>query len=260
MILSNEQRIGAMILCGIALVGWLVVAIVRSPSVSEMPEAPKEPEKSKSYRTWEERKDSMRLVDSLRYAQWAAEREQRYDSFRLADSLRRAEWKRERQQQYDSFRLADSLWRDSVGWKRIPHHEKRDTVLDLNHCDTSELQLIRGIGPYTAAKIVAYRERLGGYCSPGQLTDDEFNGLRLDTLLSHFQVDTSEIKPINVNVGTASQLSRHPYIRFEQAKAIYTLRRKRVRLHSIDELRALPEIPDSLIERLRPYLSFDGDR
>ena len=73
----------------------------------------------------------MRLADSLRYAQWAAEREQRYDSFRLADSMRRDEWKRIRQLQYDSFRFADSLWRDSVGF-RFPKRIKKDTILNLN--------------------------------------------------------------------------------------------------------------------------------
>lgn len=164
MILSREQRIGATILFGIALIVWFIAALW--PTFTEQPEEPK-----KHHRTWEERKDSMKRADSLRYAQWAEEREQRYDSFRLSDSLRRIEWKRIRQQQYDSFRLADSLWRDSVGW-RFVKHVKKDTILDLNHCDTTELQYIRGIGHFTAVQIIRYREQLGGYCSPEQLKDE----------------------------------------------------------------------------------------
>ena len=104
MILSKEQRIGAAILFGIALVALIAVAVW--PSRQQCPHLP-EPTSQKKHRSWEERKDSMRRADSVRYAQWAAEREQRYDSFRLADSLRRAEWKQLRQEQYDSFRLAD---------------------------------------------------------------------------------------------------------------------------------------------------------
>ena len=142
MILSKEQRIAATIFFAIALIAWLVVAIWRSHRAS--PELP-EPPQAKQYRTWEERKDSMRRVDSARFAEWSKEREQRYDSFHVADSSRIAEWKRIRQEQYDSFRVADSLWRDSVGF-RFPKHAKKDTVLDLNHCDTTELQFIRGIG------------------------------------------------------------------------------------------------------------------
>ena len=249
MILSREQRIGATILFGITLIVWFVAALW--PNFVGQPEPPK-----KHYRTWEERKDSMKRADSLRYAQWAAEREQRYDSFRLADSLRRAEWKRIRQQQYDSFRLADSLWRDSVGW-RYTKHVKKDTILDLNRCDTTDLQYIRGIGHYTALQIIRYREQLGGFYSPEQLKDEALSRLHLDTLLAHFTADTADITTISVNTCSLDRLQRHPYLRYKQAKSIYTLRRQRVHLNGADDLRTLPELSDSLIIRLLPYLSFE---
>ena len=249
MLLSREQRLGAAILFGTALIAWFVVAVWPS----RQPE-PKEPHKHR--RSWEERKDSMRLADSLRYVQWAAEREQRYDSFRMADSMRREEWKRIRQQQYDSFRLADSLWRDSVGWW-YAKHVKKDTILDLNHCDTTDLQFIRGIGHFTAVQIIRYREALGGYYSPVQLTDTTLAQCRLDTLLNHFTVDTSAILPIRVNSCSIDRLQRHPYLRYHQAKDIYTLRRQRVRLHSIDDLRSLPSLSEDDLRRIAPYLSFE---
>ena len=249
MILAKEQRIGAAVLLSIAFAGWLIAAFWPQ----EQPDLPEPPAK----RTWEQRKDSMRRVDSIRYAQWAAERELRYDSFRIADSMRREEWKRIRQLQYDSFRLADSLWRDSVGWHYTAKHEKKDTILDLNHCDTTDLQYIRGIGRYTANQIVKYREQLGGYYSVQQLSEEPFAKLRLDTLTQHFTVDTTVIRRLSVNTASAEKLQRHPYLRYSQAKAIYTLRRKRIVLHSIDDLRPLPELSDSDLYRLAPYLSFE---
>lgn len=250
--LSKPQRIGAYLLFGLAFVAWLTVALWPQHE----PEPLDEPQPQALKRTWEQRKDSMRRADSLRYALWAAEREQRYDSFRLADSLRRAEWKRERQQRYDSFRLADSLWRDSLGIPYIPR-VKKDTVLDLNHCDTAELQLIRGIGRYTALQIVQYREQLGGYYSPTQLTDEPFAKCRLDTLLAHFFADSSDIRALPVNTSSIERLQRHPYLRYSQAKAIYSLRRQRTRLTSINDLRTLSELSDADISRLTPYLSFE---
>lgn len=253
MLLANEQRTGAIILLSIALVGWIIVAIVQSNRTT--PNAPMPP--TDTHRTWEQRKDSMRRADSLRYAQWAAEREQRYDSFRIADSIRRAEWKIERQRLFDSTRLADSLWRDSVGWRYTSKHIKKDTILDLNHCDTAELQLIRGIGRYTAIRIVHYRQQLGGYYSPAQLTDEAFSGLHLDTLFAHFTAEPTDVHTIDVNSCPLDRLQRHPYLRYNQAKAIYTLRRKNVRLHSIDDLRSLPELTQKDIERISPYLRFE---
>lgn len=249
-ILAKEQRIGALILFGIFFIIWLTVALW--PSKDPELQAPQEPVK----RTWEQRKDSMRRVDSLRYAQWSKEREQRYDSFRLADSVRRDEWKRERQQTYDSFRIADSLWRDSVGW-HYARHMKKDTILDLNHTDTAELQFIRGIGRFTAIQIIQYREQLGGYSSPTQLTDEALSKLRLDTLLHHFTADSKVVQTIPVNSSSVERLQRHPYIRYQQAKAIYTLRRKRTRLNGLEDIKELSEFNETELERLAPYLSFE---
>ena len=253
MILSKEQRIGAAIFFGIALIGWLVVAVCHSHRTS--PELP-EPPQAKKYRTWEERKDSMRRVDSLRFAEWSREREHRYDSFHLADSSRRAEWKRIRQEQYDSFRIADSLWRDSVGF-RYPRHAKKDTILDLNHCDTADLQYIRGIGRYTAVQIVKYRGELGGFYSTEQLKDDRLSKCHLDTLLNHFTADAKDVRMIDINSCSIETLQRHPYLRYNQAKAIYDLRRKQVRIHSLDELIALPEISEEEAIKIAPYLRFE---
>lgn len=249
--LSKEQRIAALILVSFALVGWIVYAVwpSRQPVLPDLPD-------KKPRRSWEERKDSMRLADSLRYAQWAAEREQRYDSFRLADSMRRDEWKRIRQLQYDSFRIADSLWRDSVGF-RFPKRIKKDTILNLNRCDTAELQLIRGIGPYAAKRIASYREQLGGFYTLDQLSDSALAPLHLDTLTRHFFIDPEDIRTISVNNSTILTLQQHPYIRFKQAKAIYNLRRKNVTLRSIDELRPLPELSEEDINRISPYLRFE---
>ena len=249
MILSKEQRIGAAILFGIAIIAWIVMAIY--PSTPETPD-PKKPHK----KSWAERKDSIRLADSMRFVRWREEREQRYDSFRVADSIRHEAWKIERQQRWDSMRIADSLWRDSVGWhyaKRI----KKDTIIDLNHCDTTDLLLLRGIGTYTARQIIRYREQLGGYYSPTQLTDEALARCHLDTLLAHFTADTTAIQRIDINSCSAERLQRHPYLRFSQAKAIYSLRRKKMQIRSIDELRTLPEMTDQDLLRIAPYLNFE---
>ena len=251
MILAKEQRIGAAILFGVALIAWIVVAVWPSRQVT-LPE----PEKPAPKRPWEERKDSIRRADSMRFAQWSDEREQRYDSFHVADSMRRAQRRAELLHERDSARVADSLWRDSMGihyTKRI----KKDTIIDLNHCDTTDLLFIRGIGHYAATQIILYRERLGGYYSPSQLTDEALANCHLDTLLAHFTADQTDVQRLNVNSCSTGSLQRHPYLRYEQAKAIYSLRRQRLRLNSIDDLRSLSELTAADLDRLAPYLSFE---
>ena len=94
-------------------------------------------------------------------------------------------------------------------------------------------------------------------CADEELTGEALSALRLDTLLAHFTADTSVLQTIPVNTCSLDRLQRHPYLRYKQAKSIYTLRRQRVHLNGVDDLRMLPELSDSLITRLLPYLSFE---
>lgn len=249
--LSREQYIGVAALFVVAASTWFFV-------VSRPPESI--PSQQEAEAVWQAhdslRKDSIARVkarrDSLRQARW----EHYKDSCKRADDARFAAWSAERKACYDSFRIADSLWHDSVGW-RFARHVKKDTILDLNHCDTTELQYIHGIGRYTAIRIIEYRERLGGYYSPLQLTDPPFAKLRLDTLLGHFTASPDDVQKIDVNSCSTEDLSHHPYLRYEQAKAIYLLRRKYVRLDGIDDLRRVPQLDSTDIEKIQYYLRFE---
>lgn len=133
---------------------------------------------------------------------------------------------------------------------------KRDTILELNSADTAELMLLRGIGRYTATRIIRYRQALGGFYSVRQLYEvPELPAQRADSLLPHFAVDTALITAVLVNRSSVKQLQRHPYISYPQARQLYDLRRRKLRLSSVDELSAI-FTPDEL-HRLTPYLRFD---
>ncbi|MBR6508931.1 MAG: helix-hairpin-helix domain-containing protein, partial [Paludibacteraceae bacterium] len=52
--------------------------------------------------------------------------------------------------------VADSIWRDSMYTARR-FHIKKDTIVELNSADTTDLLYIWGIGSYVAKTIVWYR-------------------------------------------------------------------------------------------------------
>ena len=135
-------------------------------------------------------------------------------------------------------------------------HPKRDTIIELNTADTASLQFIRGIGLYTAIRIVQYRELLGGYYSVNQLYEiTDIPAARTDSLLPHLTVDTSLIIPVPVNRASVKRLYRHPYITYRQAEQLYDLRRRSIRLLSMDELSGIFTADE--LRRLMPYLQFE---
>lgn len=126
--------------------------------------------------------------------------------------------------------------------------------LDLNTLDSTGLVKLPGIGPATAIKIIRYRERLGGYTQISQLM--EIEGLP-DSLMKWFIItDTVPIRKVPVNKATLTELRRHPYLDFYQARAIVEFRNERGMIKGPGQLSFMEEFSAQDLDRLIPYLDF----
>lgn len=179
------------------------------------------------------------------------ERRHLYDSIQALPRAARIHY-------YDSINHRDTLhfndtirtWSDSVSYiVRI----KKDTVLELNSADTTQLMYIRGIGPKTADKIVRYRYKLGGYASVDQLREINVN----DTILRHFIVCPDSIKPIRINYLIFEKIVQHPYFHYAQAKELTEYRRRHGKWKNWEQIRKRNIFTPAEEERVKPYLSFD---
>lgn len=154
----------------------------------------------------------------------------------------------------------DSVLADTLGLDSLPvwTSEKKDTLINLRTADTTELKMIRGIGSYRARQIVGYRERLGGFVRVEQVKEIlGMESTEVDSILAHLWIDSVAVEQMNVNTIGVQRLSRHPYLRLEQAKAIYELRRRKIRLDSIQQLQAIDCITAETLDKIAPYLNFD---
>ena len=125
--------------------------------------------------------------------------------------------------------------------------------IDLNAADTSLYKKVPGVGSYYSRKIAEYGRRLGGFVSTDQL--DEIENFPSESK-KYFSVNASDVHQLNVNRLSLNELKRHPYINYYQAKAITDYRRLHGPLHSLDDLRLLPDFPVEAIKRLEPYVCY----
>jgi competence ComEA-like helix-hairpin-helix protein len=138
---------------------------------------------------------------------------------------------------------------------------KEGEHIDINLADTSELKRIPGIGSYYAKRIVSFRQRLGGIANVHQLL--EIQGFPESSLkyMSIGQDDNTKHLPpitrIRINHLDLNALSRHPYIRYVQAKEIMNFRRLRGPIKKADDLRRLPSFTDEEVERVDPYIDYE---
>lgn len=155
-----------------------------------------------------------------------------------------------------------SYYRDKVGMTtekrdsfipRYPVKIKETEHIVLNTADTAALVRVPGIGPYYARQIVRYGERLGGYVSIDQL--DEIEDFPVESK-SYFVIEAPSPHKLNVNQLSLSELKRHPYINYFQAKAITDYRRLHGPIKSLNDLRLSRDFPPEAIERLLPYVEY----
>ena len=157
--------------------------------------------------------------------------------------------------------VVDSARIDSVHMDSLPKWKspKKDTILNLRTADTTELKLIRGIGSYRAKMIVRYREQLGGYAQVEQIMEARgMDKVIADSILPHFYIDSVVVNKIPINHIRPEVLQRHPYLNFEQAKAIYEYRRKHIRIKSAEELKKIKGLSPTDIEKILIYLDFSS--
>lgn len=128
-------------------------------------------------------------------------------------------------------------------------------MVDLNNADQSELQELHGIGPSFSARIIKYRELLGGFVRKDQLMEVYgMDSLRFAGIEDHIMIDTGLVVKVKVNEAGIRELMKHPYINYYLAKTIVNYREDKGGIKSIEGLNREAGIPDTIFCRVRPYL------
>lgn len=127
------------------------------------------------------------------------------------------------------------------------------TLVDLNAADTIILKKVPGIGSFLARRIVAYRNRLGGFVTVDQLQDIKQIKASLN---KWFTVSGKPLRYLEINSWGLDALRSHPYMDFYKAKAIIEYRRKRGKIKSLSQLSLFEEFSEKDLQRLSPYLRF----
>lgn len=128
--------------------------------------------------------------------------------------------------------------------------------IDLNTATQIQLQKVRGIGPALSARIISYRDKLGGFSVDKQLQN--VWGLSqqvVANVLAGFTVKTpNPIKQIAINTASVSDIATIPGISFDFAKEIWEFRILRQKIESLSELKKIEGMTASKYALIELYL------
>jgi len=139
--------------------------------------------------------------------------------------------------------------------------KKKDVIpalnsVDLNSVEADKLQAIPGMEyplPYT---IISYKEKLGGYLYIEQVK--EAKGMQdsiFTKIKKYLTISNVTIHKLNINTATDDDLSQHPYIIRNIAKAIFIYRLQHGNYKKIEDIKNIPFIKEDAFKKIAPYLS-----
>jgi competence protein ComEA len=130
---------------------------------------------------------------------------------------------------------------------------------ELNSADSATLVNIRGIGPYKASKILAYRQRLGGFLNTEQLLEIPQIGDSLFNEIQHLlEADPEKIKKININTADYITLIRHPYLDKKSVNLILNYRKQHGPFGRAEEIKRIRAFSEDFVKKILPYLSIES--
>lgn len=129
--------------------------------------------------------------------------------------------------------------------------------IDINSCDSTDLTAVPGFGSKRAARLVEYRDKLGGFHSLSQLREVYvLQNMDEEIWNTYLAVNPNGIHKININTATYQELIRHPYFDAYLSKTILNYRQKNGKISSLEQLQRITHAYPELIEKLKPYLAF----
>jgi len=137
----------------------------------------------------------------------------------------------------------------------INQARKKPRLIEINSADSISLDELPGIGLVFAKRIIKYREMLGGFAFTSQLKEVYgMDSARLLGFIKLISIDTSKLRKLDLNKATFKELLAHPYLEYDQVKAIVRFRDKNGMIGSPGELWAAGVLADSLWTGLSHYL------
>lgn len=161
-------------------------------------------------------------------------------------------------------RASEKVRTRSQGWTSKANGEmnspgKAVAVIDLNGCSAADLEQLPGIGEVLSARIVKYRDLLGGFISVSQLS--EVYGLdssAVEKITGRLSVSTDGIRSFRLDTCSWGQMARHPYLGPEAARAIMKYRSLMGVGFEVDDLVLQKVLSSEQAARITPYVTSPG--
>lgn len=138
--------------------------------------------------------------------------------------------------------------------------KRSEEVIELNTCDSASLESLPKIGAALSARIIKYRNKLGGFVDKRQLL--EVYGIDSNTyqaIENRLSLDDSQLKKIMINKISYEELSKFPYLNYKLARVIINYREQHGSFNSKEDLLKIHLMNHKIIDKIEAYIDYTDE-
>ncbi len=130
-------------------------------------------------------------------------------------------------------------------------------MVEINAADSALFGQLPKVSPYLAARIVTYRNKLGGFLNLEQLLEVKgMDSVHYQAVLPYLQFQSVETKKVDINRDDFKTLVNHPYLDYDLVKAIFKHRDSKGMIKNWAQLQTVTKNAGKLNPLLENYLKF----
>jgi DNA uptake protein ComE-like DNA-binding protein len=130
----------------------------------------------------------------------------------------------------------------------------KPVAFDLNRADTNDLKKLKGIGSKLSARIIKYRDIIGGFYTEKQVNEIfGLDSIVVAEILKYATITNPSLKKIKINEVTAEEF-KHLYIRPYVAKSVIAYRQQHGNFTSKKDFEPIKLLDAKTLDKLYPYL------
>ncbi len=132
----------------------------------------------------------------------------------------------------------------------------KPVVFDLNRADTNDLKKLKGIGSKLSARIIKYRDNLGGFYTENQVKEVfGLDSVVVEEILKFGTIKNPVLKKIKINEVSTEEF-KHYYIRPYIAKSIVAYRQQHGNFTSKKDFEPIKLLDAKTLDKIFPYFEF----
>lgn len=140
---------------------------------------------------------------------------------------------------------------------KSPREARRPVEVSINQADLAQWELLDGVGPALAQRIVSFRDKLGGFVHVEQVAETRGLPDSVFQKIKYQLIEEPIFRYLPINTADQAVLQAHPYINPQEARALINYRLQHGPFEDLQHLARIKIWKPERLAKVLPYMKLE---